>query len=178
MHLSMLEQIVRALVRLLTGVVLGIIPGALYAGMVSVVHLGVSGRLDRVPVFTVGCVLAGGLLGLLGGMAGPCWATPARAHDGGGDPVASRYNRPLPWESAACTAELPGSQPHEGHAGQQQTGARQPASAGSAPARPCRSRAVRRQPAPIRLALARGRLLARLLARGRDQLPMRQLVIR
>src|SRR5438132_11404452 len=69
--LVMLGQIVRVAVRMSAGVVLGAVPGALYAGLVGAVHLGVSGRWDRAPAFTVGCILAGGLFGLLGGIT---WA--------------------------------------------------------------------------------------------------------
>jgi hypothetical protein len=47
---------------------LGAVLGALYAGLVGAVHLGVSGRWDRVPAFAVGCVLVGALFGLLGGI--------------------------------------------------------------------------------------------------------------
>jgi hypothetical protein len=61
-----LHQLVRVVVGLSAGTVLGAIPGALYAGLVSVVHLSVYGRGDRLPAFAMGCILAGMLLGLLG----------------------------------------------------------------------------------------------------------------
>jgi hypothetical protein len=67
----MLGQIVRVAVRMSACVVLGAVPGVLYAGLVGAVHLGTSGRWDRVPAFTVACVLVGGLFGLLGGIT---WA--------------------------------------------------------------------------------------------------------
>jgi hypothetical protein len=67
----MVGQIVGVAVRMSACVVLGAVPGVLYAGLVGAVHVGLSGRWDRVPAFTVGCVLVGGLFGLLGGIA---WA--------------------------------------------------------------------------------------------------------
>ena len=82
----MLGQIVRAMVRMSAGVVLGAVPGALYAGLVGSVHLGVSGSWDRVPAFILGCVLVGGLFGLLGGIAG--------ALSGEVAPGSSRQQRP------------------------------------------------------------------------------------
>jgi hypothetical protein len=67
----MLGQVVRVAVRMSAGVVLGAVPGALYAGLVGAVHLGVTGRWDRALAFTLSCVLVGGLFGLLGGIT---WA--------------------------------------------------------------------------------------------------------
>jgi ABC-type xylose transport system permease subunit len=75
----MLRQIVRVAVRISAGVVLGAVPGALYAALVGVVHVGVSRRWDGLPAFTVGCVLVGGLLGLVGGTTWALRARPPRA---------------------------------------------------------------------------------------------------
>jgi hypothetical protein len=75
----MLGQIVRMVVRISAGMVLGALPGALYAGLVGAVHLGVYGRWDRVPAFAVGCILVGALFGLLGGSK---WALAAEAVPG------------------------------------------------------------------------------------------------
>jgi hypothetical protein len=71
----MLGQVVRVAVRMSAGVVLGAVPGALYGGLVGAVHLGVSASWDRAPAFTLGCVLVGGLFGLLGGIT---WARRGR----------------------------------------------------------------------------------------------------
>ena len=65
------KGLVRVVVRLATGVFLGAVPGALYAGLVGAVHLALYRRWDWIPAFAVGCVLAGALAGLLGGVA---WA--------------------------------------------------------------------------------------------------------
>jgi hypothetical protein len=51
------------------GVVLGAFSGAVYAGLVGAVHFGVDGHWDRVPVFALGSVLAGALLGGCTGVA-------------------------------------------------------------------------------------------------------------
>jgi hypothetical protein len=71
----MLVQVVRVAVRMSAGVVLGAVPGALYGGLVGAVHLGVSASWDRAPAFTLGCVLVGGLFGLLGSIT---WARRGR----------------------------------------------------------------------------------------------------
>ena len=65
----MLGHIVRAVVRVLVSSMLCAALGALYAGLIGAVHLGVSGRWDQIPVFAKGCVLVGALLGLLGRIA-------------------------------------------------------------------------------------------------------------
>jgi hypothetical protein len=65
----MLGQIVRVAVRISSGVVLGAVPGALYAALVGAVHVAASGDWDLVPALTVGCVLVGGLFGLLAGIS-------------------------------------------------------------------------------------------------------------
>jgi hypothetical protein len=75
----MLGQIVRVAVRISAGVVLGAVPGALYAGLVGAVHIGASGDWDLVPAFAVSCVLVGGLFGLLAGIT---WAVSARTGPG------------------------------------------------------------------------------------------------
>jgi hypothetical protein len=72
-------QLVRGVVRMSAGVVLGAAPGALYAALIGAVHLGVYGRWDQVPAFAVGCILVGALLGLLGGMK---WALSEEAAPG------------------------------------------------------------------------------------------------
>jgi hypothetical protein len=73
----MLGQIVHVAVRVLVGMASGTLLGALYAGLVGAVHLGVGGRWDHVPAFAAGCVLAGAVLGLVGGVA---WALWGRTH--------------------------------------------------------------------------------------------------
>jgi hypothetical protein len=50
----------------LVSMVSGALVGGLYAGLVGTVHLVVYGRWDHIPAFTLGCVLAGAVLGLLG----------------------------------------------------------------------------------------------------------------
>jgi hypothetical protein len=81
----MLGQIVRVAVRMSAGVVLGAVPGALYAGLVGAVHVGASGDWDLVPAFTVGCVLVGGLFGLLAGIT---WAVSGSTGRSGSPPSA------------------------------------------------------------------------------------------
>jgi hypothetical protein len=66
------------------GVVLGVAPGAVYAGLVGAVHRGVSGRWDRVSTFAVGCVVAGALFGLLGGIG---WALSGEVAPGSRPPA-------------------------------------------------------------------------------------------
>ena len=73
----MLAQVVRGVVRLSAAVVLGAVPGAVYAALVGAVHLGVYGRWDRVPAFAVGCVVVGALFGLFGGARGALFREPA-----------------------------------------------------------------------------------------------------
>jgi hypothetical protein len=75
----MLGQIARVAVWMSAGVVVGAVPGALYAGLVGAVHVGASGDWDLVPAFTVGCVLVGGLFGLLAGIT---WAVSGRSDPG------------------------------------------------------------------------------------------------
>jgi hypothetical protein len=75
----MLGQIVRGVVRTSAGLVLGGVPGALYAGLVGAVHFGVYGRWDRAPAFAVGCILVGALFGLVGGIH---WALSGEAAPG------------------------------------------------------------------------------------------------
>jgi hypothetical protein len=83
---------VRVLTHMLVGLMLGAIPGALYAGLVGAVHFGVYGRWDRVLDFAVGTVLVGAVLGLLGGIA---WAVSDKAtrnkEDGRSAPRPSRH---------------------------------------------------------------------------------------
>ena len=75
----MLGQIVRMVIRMSAGLVMGAAPGALYGSLVSVVHLGVYGGWDRIPAFAVGCVLVGALFGLLGSIG---WAVAGEAAPG------------------------------------------------------------------------------------------------
>jgi hypothetical protein len=53
----------------LVSMVSGALVGAIYTGLVGTVHLGVYGRWDHIPAFTLGCVLAGAVLALLGRIA-------------------------------------------------------------------------------------------------------------
>jgi hypothetical protein len=62
----MLGQIVHVVAPLLVSLLFGAVPAALYAGLVGAVHFGVYGRWDQIPSFTLGCVLVGAMLGLLG----------------------------------------------------------------------------------------------------------------
>src|SRR5215831_2056800 len=78
----MLGRIVRAGVGTLTSLVVGATLGAVYAGLVGVVHLGAYGRWDRVPAFAAGWVLVGAVLGLLGRMA---WVLSGEAASGTSD---------------------------------------------------------------------------------------------
>jgi hypothetical protein len=94
-------QIVRGVVRASIGLLLGAVPGALYAALVGVVHLGVSSRWDRAPAFAVGCTLAGALFGLLGGalwdLSGepaPGRSPPPTGHPRARRPVGRRPRRP------------------------------------------------------------------------------------
>jgi hypothetical protein len=64
----MQSRIVRGVVRLFIGVVLGVAAGALYAGLVGAVHLGAYGRWGGIAVFAGLCILIGALCGLLGGL--------------------------------------------------------------------------------------------------------------
>jgi hypothetical protein len=84
----MLEQVVHGMGRIGAGVLIGAAPGALYAGLVGAVHLGVSGRWDRIPAFAIGCVLVGALFGLLGGIR---WALSGEA---GPESLLPTANRP------------------------------------------------------------------------------------
>ena len=79
----MLAQVVRGVVRVSATLVLGAIPGALYAALVGAVHRGVSGRWDRAFAFALGCSVVGALLGLLGGAR---WAFAGTATSGPGLP--------------------------------------------------------------------------------------------
>jgi hypothetical protein len=65
----MTGQIVGILCRVFVGLLLGAAAGMLYCGLVSAVHVGVYGRFDHFSGFAVGCMMVGGLLGLLGGGA-------------------------------------------------------------------------------------------------------------
>jgi hypothetical protein len=85
--LFMLGQIVRGMVRTSAGLVLGAVPGALYAALVGIVHLGVHGRWDRAPAFAVGCVVVGAFLGLLGGVI---WALSGEPAPGTSPPPTAR----------------------------------------------------------------------------------------
>jgi hypothetical protein len=89
----MLGQVVRGVVRTSAGLVLGAVPGALYAGVVGIVHLGVSGRWDRAPAFAVGCALVGALFGLLGGVN---WALAGEPAPGSTPPPAARGSSQAP----------------------------------------------------------------------------------
>ena len=101
----MLEEIVRVVVRLSAGVVLGVVPGALYAGLVGAVHLGVYGRWDRVPAFAVGCVMVGALFGLLGGIG---WALSGEAAPGSSrSPAASRSHVTEAGQSRNLLSQIP-----------------------------------------------------------------------
>jgi hypothetical protein len=59
-------QMVRVGAWVLGRLVLGALSGALYAGLIGVVHFGVYGTWDQLPAFAVGCILVGALFGLLG----------------------------------------------------------------------------------------------------------------
>jgi hypothetical protein len=67
-------QVGRVLVRLATGVGLGVVPGALYGALAGVVHRAAFGRWDSVHAFTLGCIIAGAVLGLLGAVASAWWS--------------------------------------------------------------------------------------------------------
>jgi hypothetical protein len=71
------KGLVRIVVRLSAGMALGLVPAALYGRLVAAVHLAVYGRWDRAPAFALGCVIAGALLGLLGGVAWALSGNPA-----------------------------------------------------------------------------------------------------
>jgi hypothetical protein len=81
------NRIVRIMFRVPAGVVLGIVPGALYAGLVALVHLGAYGHWDRVPTFALGCIAVGAVVGLLGGFK---WALSGQARPAGNPPPASQ----------------------------------------------------------------------------------------
>jgi hypothetical protein len=89
----MLAQVVRGVVRLSAAVVLGAVPGAVYAALVGAVHLGVYGRWDRAPAFAVGCVVVGALIGLFGGVR---WALSGEPAPGSSPPPAARGSSPAP----------------------------------------------------------------------------------
>jgi hypothetical protein len=61
----MLAQMFRIITRPLIGPILGAAAGALYAGLVTTVHVAVYGRWDEIPIFGAGCVLVGALFGLI-----------------------------------------------------------------------------------------------------------------
>jgi len=57
--------------RLSAGTALGVVPAGLYGGLAAAVHFVVTGHWDWSPVFALGCVIVGAVLGLL---AGGVWA--------------------------------------------------------------------------------------------------------
>ena len=113
----MLAQVVRGVVRLSAAVVLGAVPGAVYAALVGAVHLGVDGRWDRIPAFAVGCVMVGALFGLFGGVR---WALSGELAPGSAPPVA-RATFPaslaVPSRPSGRHPRRPGLRPGGGPAG-------------------------------------------------------------
>jgi hypothetical protein len=57
----------RIVIRLSAGTMLGLVPAGLYGGLAAAIHFAAAGRWDRSPAFALGCLIAGALLGLLGG---------------------------------------------------------------------------------------------------------------
>jgi len=96
----MLCQIVRVGVGMSGGVVLGIVPGTLYACLVGVFNFALDGPWDEVPAFPVGGVMVGALFGLLGGIG---WALSDEAAPAGSPPPTGGRSH--------VTAESPGRNP-------------------------------------------------------------------
>jgi hypothetical protein len=80
------QGLARIVVRLSTGMVLGLVPALLYGSLVAAVQFGVSGRWGRTPAFLLTGVIVGALLGLLGGVV---WAL-----SGHSAPVSPRAAQP------------------------------------------------------------------------------------
>jgi hypothetical protein len=80
----------------------GAVAGALYAGLVSILHVGAYGRWDKVPGFAVGSVLVGAGLGLL--IRWIVRTLPAEAIQDSADsrPLPGSNRQPRP---ARCTAD-------------------------------------------------------------------------
>ena len=62
-------RVVRAVARLLLGLVLGAAAGVFYGGLVGVARLGAYGRWGAAAVFVLVCTVVGALFGLLLGIA-------------------------------------------------------------------------------------------------------------
>jgi hypothetical protein len=69
-------QIARAVFRALVSMAWGALLGVVYAAVVGTAHVGAYGRWAGLPLFAVGCVLVGVVLGLLGRVL---WAVSGQA---------------------------------------------------------------------------------------------------
>ena len=98
----MLAQIVRAVAWVLDGLLLGAVPGALYAALVGAVHLSVYGRWDDIPGFAVHCVVIAALVGLLARIA---WAL---SGDAVGEGEGGRHLPSGGWDPSRTAADSRG----------------------------------------------------------------------
>jgi hypothetical protein len=106
--LVMWLQIVGVVGRMSAGAALGAVPGALYAGMVGGLHFVLHGRWDRVPAFAVGCVLVGGLLGLLGSIP---WVLAWNAASASSPLSDARYSVPSGNQGGKESSQVPLGEP-------------------------------------------------------------------